>query len=594
MKISRHWLQKFFDTELPPADKLAEAITFHAFEIEGVEKVEGDEILDIKVTPNRGHDGLSHRAIAKELSAILDIPLTHDPFGEVPVLAPVTDAVSVSITEAALCPRYIAGFIRGVKVGASPKWLQERLEAIGQRPINNVVDATNFVMFNLGQPLHAFDAGKLGSTQIGVRLAKSGEEMEALDKKKYTLSGSMLVITAGDLPVGIAGVKGGSPAAIDEATKDIVIESANFDGVSIRKTAQALKLRTDASQRFEQAISGELAAYGIKAVAEMIVEHAGGELLGFVDVYPTQQEKRTVSTSTGAVAKILGVALGNSEIAGVFTRLGFPFEQKEEVFEVAVPFERLDIQIPEDLAEEVARITGYEKIPAVSLSPSPKKSEINKNFYTAERVREGLVAQGYSEVYTSVFSDKGERLVANKVDSVKPYLRANLTDGLQEALKKNLPNKDLLGLSEIKLFEIGPIWKGGVEVWMIGAVSEKEKASEKLLKPVEAEMYENLPLSVVARFQLFSRFPYIVRDIALWIPQGINMSSTELADSIWKEAGSLCTQVMFFDSFERQGKKSFAFRLIFQSFEKTLEDKEVNIIMEKVSKTLRQQDFEIR
>src|SRR3990167_6433850 len=296
MKISKQWLDTFFASPLPPAQELADALTFHAFEIDSIEKLSHpmtefeDEVLDVKVTPNRGHDCLNHRGIAKELSAILKLPLANDPFVLRPLLAPVTTEVSVEIHRTALCKRYVAGYIKGVKVGPSPEWLKQRLEAVGQRSINNVVDATNFVMFNMGQPLHAFDAGKLGSLNIGVRAAKDGEVMVALDKKEYTLNSSMLVVTAADAPVGIAGVKGGMPAAIDETTKDIVIESANFDGVSVRKTAQALKRRPDASARFEQVLSPEGAAHGMQAVAALIQELAGGELRGFVDVYPEPQK----------------------------------------------------------------------------------------------------------------------------------------------------------------------------------------------------------------------------------------------------------------------------------------------------------------
>src|SRR3989344_5625104 len=239
MKVSKLWLDKFFDAgSLPAGRQVAEALTFHAFEIDSVTKLGHpmtkfeDWVLDVKVTPNRGHDCLSHRGIAKELSAILKIPLANDPFLDKSDLSKQTAEVTVDIHRTALCKRYIAGYIKGVAVGPSPEWLKQRLAAIGQRSINSVVDATNFVMFNTVQPLHAFDAGKLGSLSLGVRAAQDGEVMIALDKKSYTLKDSMLVITAGDVPVGIAGVKGGMPAAIDESTKDIVIESANFDGVS--------------------------------------------------------------------------------------------------------------------------------------------------------------------------------------------------------------------------------------------------------------------------------------------------------------------------------------------------------------------------
>src|SRR3990167_8182210 len=208
MKVSRNWLQAFFNDPLPSAQELADALTFHAFEIEEVVNSGSDDILDVKVTPNRGHDCLSHRGIAKELSAILMKPVKEDPLRVQINLEPPTDAVSVSIAEPTLCRRYIAGYIRGVKVGPSPEWLKNALESIGQRSINNVVDATNYVMFNLGQPLHAFDAGQLAKKDdryaISVRKARAGERMLALDGKEYELADAMLVIADvnADVPIG--------------------------------------------------------------------------------------------------------------------------------------------------------------------------------------------------------------------------------------------------------------------------------------------------------------------------------------------------------------------------------------------------------
>src|SRR3989338_8838119 len=358
--------------------------------------------------------------------------------------------------------------------------------------------------------------------------------MEALDKKKYALKDSMLVITAGDKAVGIAGVKGGMPAAIDESTKDIVIESANFDGVSVRKTAAALKLRTDASTRFEQVISPELAAFGMQSVVELIQKLAGGELAGFVDAYPEPQKPMYGNVTVEKVNKILGTQRAGADISDVFVRLGLPYKEQDGVFEVTVPFERLELVIAEDLVEEVARIVGYDKIPAAPLPAYGRQPEINKNFAAAEMAREELVQQGYSEVFTSVFADKGERMVLNKVDSVRPYLRDSLVPGLTEALAKNKPNKDLLGLKEIKLFEIGTVWKDGAESVMLGTVTEKEKASEKTLTPVDVGSYEKLPLSVATRFKQFSRYPYMVRDIAMWIPSGT--SADQVAEIIWKNS----------------------------------------------------------
>ena len=603
MKISREWLQTFFEKPLPEVAELEHMLTFHAFEIDGIE---GD-VLDVKITPNRGHDALSYRGVAKEIAAILNIPLKDDPLGSAHamtgdhMLEGEQTAVRVHIESPELCPRYIAGYIKGVQVGPSPDWLKQRLERMGQQSINNVVDATNYVMFHLGQPMHAFDAGKLqaegGTYAIEVRAAKPGEKMLALDDKEYELAESNIVI--GDahagVAIGVAGVKGGKPAGISGETKDIIIESANFNGVSVRKTAQALKLRTDASSRFEQVISPELAGYGMRAAAELIKHIAGGELIGFVDAYPKPQEKKSASVSVAQVNQVLGTTLSEADVEDVFTRLGFSFEKAGDTFTVAVPFERLDLEIPEDLVEEVGRIVGYDKAALQELSSFSKQVEINQNFAVAERVREELMTQGYSEVYTSVFAETGERAVSNKIGGDKPYLRANLTDGLTEALKKNIPNKDLLGLAEIKLFEIGTVWQGGSEVVLVGMVTEKEGASEKPLteymKDVSAT-YAEFSSSETERYQPFSRYPYMVRDVALWTPQGTDPDA--VMATIKKHAGELLVRAELFDRFEKGDKVSFAFRLVFQSFDRTLMDEDANSRMKSVHAALEKEGFEIR
>ncbi len=601
MKISREWLQKYFQAPLPPVEKLADALTFHAFEIDGMDKVGDDDVLDVKITPNRGHDALSHRGIAKEISAILNIPLASDPLKEVPNFDPTTDQVSVIIEDTELCPRYIAGYIKGIKVGPSPVWLKERLEAVGQRSINNVVDATNFVMFNIGQPLHAFDAGQLevkdGKYAIEVRKAASGEVLLALDDKEYKLSESNLVIADKNSGkgIGIAGVKGGKPAGISESTKDIIIESANFNGVSVRQTAKALNLTTDASQRFQQVISPELAGYGMKSVVDMILKIAGGELIGFADAYPKPATPWQVKFTAVHTAKLLGIDISPEEIRTSLTHLGFSFkEDKDGEFLVDIPFERLDLTIPEDLIEEVGRMIGYERIPAQELPTFDKQPEINQNFAAAESVRKQLTEMGYSEVFTSVFADKGEVAVANKIDSVKPFLRATLTDGLNDALKRNVKNKDLLGLKEVKLFEVGTVWKGGKEEIMAGIVTEKEAAKEDPLSMYvkETPEYESLPVSATERYQSFSRYPSITRDIALWVP--FDAQSEEVQNVISKSAGDLMIRIDQFDEFKKADKTSYAFRLVFQSFEKTLTDDEANSAMNSVYEAVKSKGWEVR
>jgi len=596
MKISREWLQSYFEKPLPDAGVLADALTFHAFEIESVE----GEVLDVKVTPNRGHDCLSYRGIAKELSAILNLPLVPHPYGITDVsLEPKTDALKVTIENPQLCPRFTAAYIKGIKVGPSPDWLRTALESIGQKSINNVVDATNYVMFNIGQPLHAFDAAKLtekeGVRALDVRMAKNEEKMLGLDDKEYALASSMLVIADGNTgeAVSIAGIKGGKPTGIDEATTAVVLEAANWDGVTIRKTSQALRLRTDASDRFQQVISPELTVYGLRSAVELIVKLAGGEVVGFVDEYPQPQEMRTISVSLPKINAVLGTKLAQENVVDVFKRLDLSHVQQGEEFVVTVPFDRLDLVIPEDIVEEVGRIVGYDKIPATELTAFPNKPEVNANFYAAEHARAELTAKGYSEVYTSVFADKGERVVANKVDGVRPYLRSTLIDGLKDALEKNTRNKDLLQLYKVKLFEIGTVWKGGKEMILLGTADEGGvKETTLTIQEVTPLGYDDLPISKTERYRPFSRYPFIVRDIAMWVPT--QTTPEDVLAVIRATAGELLTRSEKFDEFEKGEKTSLAFRLVFQSFEKTLTDAEANTVMEKVYAAVRAKGWEVR
>lgn len=632
MKISRNWLQTFFSDPLPDAAALADALTFHAFEIESVVNLGDDDVLDVKVTPNRGHDCLCHRGIAKELAAILQIPLVADPLRTEPKLEPLTARVSVAIDDRALCKRYIAGYIRGVTVRPSPEWLRGRLEAIGQRSINNVVDATNYVMFHLGQPLHAFDAGQLCQDNIltygiRVRRARDGETMIALDEKEYTLTDSMLVIADdnSDAAIGIAGVKGGKPAGITESTTDIIIESANFDGVSVRKTAQALRLRTDASSRFEQVVSPQLAAHGMRAAVDLVIELAGGTVEGFSDVYPVAQERTQVSVATGRANALLGTSFGGADIAAILARLDLAHTENDGSFQVHVPLERLDLVLSEDLIEEIGRIAGYDHVPATELPPLKERPVVNASFALAEHIREFLVAQGFSEIVTTVFADQGERAVANKVDSTKPYLRSSLLANMRDALEKNVRNKDLLGIRQVRLFEIGTRWSGGVESHVLGLAVEKKKKEETVADVVRAigshlgievgtvgdgeevielpldelaarsgpsEAYDALPPSSAARYEPFSRYPFIARDVALWTPSGTK--AEEVAATIHRYAGELALRIDLFDEFKKDDRVSYAFRIVFQSFDKTLTDFEANERMESVYKGLKEKGYEVR
>jgi phenylalanyl-tRNA synthetase beta chain len=507
-------------------------------------------------------------------------------------------SVSVSVAiDSPLCKRYIAGYIKNVKVGPSPDWLKNALEAIGQRSINNVVDATNLVMFNIGQPLHAFDAGKLsekeGSYTIRVRTARTGERMVALDSKEYEFAEGQLLITDAhsDMPIGIAGIKGGAPASITEETNDIIIESANFDGVSVRRTANVLKLKTDASDRFQQVISQELAAYGMQQVVDLIRTLAGGEVEGFTDVYPQPLEQYPVPITLSKINRVLGTSFTSAEVAEIFMRLGLAHQERGEEFIVTPSFERLDLLLPEDLIEEVGRIKGYEFVPEVELSHPSTAPEINAQFAAMEKTREALRAQGYSEVITSAFAETGDRVVANKVDGVRPYLRASLIDGLKDAYEKNARMKDVLGLTDVRLFEIGTVWKKGSEEIVVGT-ADSGGVREEVLAVEAADSYAAYPVSATVRYSPFSRYPHVSRDIAMWVP--VQTSSSEVLEVLKAHAGELLIRCELFDEFKKGDRVSYAFRLIFQSFDKTLTDEDANARMESVYAAVRERGWEVR
>src|SRR3989344_3362182 len=272
MKISYNWLQTYFDKPLPKPEELVELFSLRAFDVEGMEKLEnGDTVLDLKVLPDRACYALSHRGIARELAAILAISLKKSV--EVPIIESSISDADIGIEEPRLCTKFVGRRVEKVQVGESPKWLQERLIAIGQRPINNIVDATNFVMFDIGRPLHAFDADKVKG-KLTVRSAKKGEVVVTLDNKRVELNNSELVMADDEGPVGLAGIKGGKRTEVDENTRNIILEAANWNPSYIRLTATSSGIKTEASRRFENRISPFLAEEGIDAVTRIIAETA--------------------------------------------------------------------------------------------------------------------------------------------------------------------------------------------------------------------------------------------------------------------------------------------------------------------------------
>ncbi len=780
MKVSRAQLQRYFTDALPPTKRLVELLTFHSFEIEGVEHVDGDEVIDVDVLANRSGDCLSHLGIARELSAILSMPLTKDllrPTEQHSVLS-VTDTVHIEVASPSLCDSYRIAHIEGVSVGPSPEWLQQYLTRLGQKSINNVVDATNYIMYELGQPLHAFDAGKLGKDTQGaytlaVRSAKDGESITTLTGDTYTLTNDTLLICDGvtDTPIAIAGIKGGKHAEVDMNTKTILVEAGHFNYVSVRATSQRLRLATDASVRFQNQPPVELTAIALREVVSLIIDIAGGTLVGEA----LQEEKiptpYKVGVSLDEVNSLLGTSYSATEVTSVFDRLKFSYSvvvprnnvvtlsqkflgkrykrgariridapevfdcssltayvyaasgvaiprisvdqyvfgrevtdpqagdlvfantnlgtihyesieykkgtkvlpgvdhvgiymgdgkvlhateskgvvmellseseqfrtivgyrsmlaREDDRFVVSVPFERRDIRIPEDVIEEIGRISGYRAIESAYLATTDEPIIPHPHHYTAHRLRTAFTSRGWNEVITSTLLDKGVVELKNALASDKSHLRDSLLETLTLTAKKNLPNAPLWGGSDIKIFEIGIVFgKEGERLHVAYAVETSQKKRDaamhamleegaQIVKEVLEDVtqvqasaqgvelditdsgmphgaaYEFLMERSDVRYEPISQYPFALRDIALWVPKEV--SSQNIEGVIREKAGALLSRIDLFDQFEKDGKVSYAYRLVFLSHAKTLTDVEILACMTAITNSLTDMGYTVR
>ncbi|MCF7835816.1 MAG: phenylalanine--tRNA ligase subunit beta [Candidatus Marinimicrobia bacterium] len=638
MKFSYEWLQSYFDEELPEPKKLADLLSLHSFEVEDVKKIENDTILDLDILPNRVADCSSHLGIAREISAILnyELRIKNYELGNDSELK-TKDFVEIKVQDEKLCPRYMATLIKGVSIGESPDWIKNRLLSIGVNSINNIVDIANYVMLEMGQPLHAFDLTKLEGGKIIIRNAKKGEEIETLDNKHIILNEDNLIIADEKHPLAIAGIKGGKKAEITEATKDIVIEAAIFDGVSIRKTSKDVNIRTDASFRFEHNLSLALPEKAIKRTAEMIKEIAGGEIAGsLIDTRKEKFETEKVIFKEDDVANLLGKKIPTKDIEGVLKRLGFSLEKDGENYFVTPPIERTDIKIKEDVVEEVIRIYGYENIESVTpIEVLPNQDE-NEEYFFSNFIRGVLVDMGFTEVYNYSFSKIGKVELENPISKHKKFLRNNLKDDLALNMVENFKN-----FEEVKFFEIGKVFntiqggviertrlsiavgnkknteiaeqelKGAVEVFLnklgVADVGEFDKCITGNIFEVDIiEIIdiakENIEIPDIVNFDTkdveykkFSKFPAVVRDISLFVPADIRIE--DVAGIIAESGGEMLVDTDLFDEYSPPDSynKSLAFHLIFQSFEKTLTDEEVNTIRDKIISALEENEaWEVR
>ncbi|MCX5695889.1 MAG: phenylalanine--tRNA ligase subunit beta [Candidatus Omnitrophica bacterium] len=463
MKITYNWLKDFVDIKIP-AKELAAKLTMAGLEVVALEEKAGDFVLEIEITPNRP-DWLSVLGVAREIAAITNTKLKiQNPKGKV---RSAKGNFKIEIEDKKDCPLYSARIIRNVRVAPSPEWLRKRLELIGCRSVNNVVDITNYVLFELGEPLHAFDLDKLSQDKIIVRRAKDSEKLLAIDEEERNLKSKVLVIADRNKPVAIAGVMGGKETEVTTSTRNVLLEAAIFDPVVVRRGRQALGLQSEASYRFERGVDLTIVEKASLRAAQLIQEICGGGDILFLSSGLTKPKEIRVDLDTVYVAKILGVKITRPKIKQILCGLGFKVRQKsKEVFKVGVPSFRQDIKLQVDLIEEVARVFGYDNIPASQPAVKPEITVREKRDLVSA-IKAILVGLGVNEVATYSLLDKA---VLNNLDLnlTKPIeilnplsqdqeiLRPTLIPGLGRAVSFNINQKQ----DYVSIFEIGNIFLG--------------------------------------------------------------------------------------------------------------------------------------
>jgi phenylalanyl-tRNA synthetase beta chain len=468
MFISYNWLRELTSTRLDAQD-LRERLTMVGLAIDAVDDHGTDQILDVEVPSNRP-DCLSHIGIAREVTVIengvLSLPVVNDPSAE----GKAETFTSVEIKDTDLCPRYAARLVRGVKIGPSPDWLVKRLEAIGQRPINNVADITNYVLHEMGQPLHAFDFQRLAGRRIVVRRATTGEKLRTLDGVDRELNPNMLVIADAERAVALAGIMGGQDSEISIDTNDVLIESAYFDPDSVRQTARALGMDTEASRRFERGADCDGVLRAQLRCVQLICEIAGGVATeNALDVYPNPLAQRIVSLRPERVEGLTSLVVQTSEMKRILNGLGFVSTDRssEGVFEYRVPSWRGDVAQEEDLVEEIARHAGYANIgselPAAGSSGEYQPTEMKQR-----QLRRTLTGLGFDEAINFSFTQNHKEFalipafsgkevqpeLLNPIIEDASWMRSTLLHGLLGSTRHNLNH----GIRVVRLFEVGRVF----------------------------------------------------------------------------------------------------------------------------------------
>lgn len=462
MKISIDWLKTYIPLDLSIPD-LIDALDRIGLLVDSWEEQGQDVILEIETYANRP-DTLGHLGVARELAAALGQPLKDIDWPLEEADENISDVFDIQIQDEELCPRYCGKIVRGIQVGPSPAWLQERLTSMGLNPVNNVVDVTNYVLFSTAQPIHAFDLSKIEGDTIVVRRARKNESLRTLEGVDVSLSQDMLVIADAKKPVALAGIMGGAESGVTGNTRDVLIECAHFNPVCVRQTWKKLAMPTDASYRFERCTDISFPPQAAEMAASLLCQMGGTALKGILDVYPKKRKPKTVVLRQARITALLGVEVKSDVVENTLARLGMTVRSSQPgVWQVEVPTFRVDIEREADLIEEVARFFGYENIPSQLPLLQTEDVKIDPVRAANERMRQFLFHEGFDEVVNYSFTDSGREIaldsgrqalrIRNPISSRASHLRTNLVGGLLETIAWNRNR----GAEGVHVFEIGNV-----------------------------------------------------------------------------------------------------------------------------------------
>jgi phenylalanyl-tRNA synthetase beta chain len=609
------WLKDYVNIKSDPKS-LGLKLTEVGLGTEGIEKTsDGDFIFDLEITPNRP-DLLSILGIAREVAAVENTVIKYPALKTDLNPKKTADILPLKIhPDYSITPRLTGIIINNVTVKESPVWLKKKLEKLGQRPINNIVDITNFVMYELGNPIHSFDYHKIANAEMWVKQANGGEKFESVDELSYHLPKGAIIYEDAEKIFDLVGIKGGKNSGTYHDTKAVFIVVEVDDPVLIRKASQALGLRSDASAIFERNVNRGGTLDALKRTVDLILETAGGEIASeLIDLKEKDFAPWKLSLRLNRLEQILGIKIPEKEVLEILKRLNLSPEKIEETIEVTVPTYRNDLTIEEDLIEEVARIYGYNKFPkTLPIGEIPTKEiPYNKNYRTDEKIKNTMIAAGFSEVYTysmvsendlnnvGINSEKVLR-IDTPVSREYEYLRPTLKINLQKAFQQNKIN-----FNKVDLFELGKIYTGKsldetIEKYQLSGITNSKNFFEikgllerlymdfginedptQCIEQIESGIYFEIDYDAFLqkaklnkKFTTVSKYPPIVEDLAIIAP--LNQLTGDLIETIKKQS-ELIEDVTLLDKYE----DTRTFHIIYRSPKRNLKNEEIVEVRNKI------------